>query len=227
MNENQNLDILEFFHNFEKEIKNTNIFLRETGGLSPAGPGNVAIRVPGSDEQFIIASFASPLNPDPAGAVVMSLDGDVILGNFSKNLREVTNIYIEIFRSRRDVKAAIHTHAVYLTAFSVAGRKVPCSHISLPRFNVRVEIPVAKWSPRFDGSTVGCLLAEQPEVPAVLHGNHGVFVFGDSITEAAKRLVFLEEAARIIYLAEQLGGAKLLPEGAYADIQSGMTAAGF
>lgn len=201
-------------------IEATRIF-RESGSY-PVLIGNGGWRLPGEPDHFAIGSLNGPLIEKVQEVVILDLDGKVVEGRINPGLFEVVPIYSAVFKARADVQAIVHTHTPYLAAFSVAGRVLPNHHLSLPRFGVRTEVPLAGWSTRYDGTTIAGALAEALDAPAVLHANHGVFVFGKSISEAARVNVFLEEGARILFLAEQLGGSKPLPEGAYESIQAGI-----
>ncbi|MGE8573104.1 MAG: class II aldolase/adducin family protein [Acinetobacter amyesii] len=194
-------------------------------GNYPLRVGNAAVRVEGTTDQFIIGSFYSPLSGDKVTQpVVVDFDGNIIQGEFNYSFLEVAPLYIAIFKERPDVKAAVHTHSTFLTAHSVAHQPLVSSHISLPRFGVIFDIPVAEWSPRFDSSSISDLLKKRKDVPAILHANHGPLVFGKSIYDAAKKAIFFEEGAKIQIYANLLGGAKSLPAGAYEDIQAGLSA---
>lgn len=180
------------------------------------GAANGAWRVPGTDNLFVIGGASR--HPD-RGVVVVDFDGKVVHGAPYPAVREYAPLYIGIFTGRPDVKAAFHAHTPYLMAFSTAHRPLRNTHISLPRFGLRNEIPVTRYSARDDGSPLREVLRDHPDIPGVLHGNHGIFAFGDDIAEAATRVKFFEAAAQLEFIAEQLGGAKLLPPDAYDDIQ--------
>lgn len=216
-------DKLAFSQYVDRELIEASRIFRETG-VYPTLIGNGAWRVPGADDQLAIGGFQSPLSSKRAGVVILNFKGEVLHGEFNHSLLEVVPIYIAIFQTRPDVQAAIHTHSTYLAAYSVAERPLQNHHISLPRFGIRDEIPVAAWSTRYDGTTIANILQEKPDVPAVLHANHGAFIFGDSIVEATRHAVFFEEGAKILLLAEQLGGIKRLPPDAYEAIQAGLRA---
>lgn len=213
-------DLLSFTQKVDNELLESSIIFKETGTY-PLLVGNGAWRVPDS-ELFVIGSFKTPINNKRPGVVVLNMDGEIVHGEFNHGLLEVVPIYTSIFKSRTDVNACVHTHATYLTAYSVAEQPLKNHHISLPRFGIRDEIPVAPYSTRYDGSTIESLLQSKPDIPGLLHANHGSFIFGSSILDASRRTVFFEEGAKILLLAEQIGGAKALPENAYEEIQAGL-----
>lgn len=213
-------DLLSFTQKVDSELLEASRIFKETGTY-PLLVGNGAWRVPNT-ELFVIGSFKTPINNKRPGVVVLNLQGEIVHGEFNHGLLEVVPIYTSIFNSRPDVNASVHTHSTYLTAYSVAEKPLKNHHISLPRFGIRDEIPVAPYSTRYDGRTIENLLQEKKDIPGLLHANHGAFIFGSSILEAARRTVFFEEGAKILLLAEQLGGASPLPGNAYEEIQAGL-----
>lgn len=214
-NEFEGVDLFRFAQIVENQLADT--------PRTVPGAANGAWRFPGDDNLFVIGSAAR--HPD-RGVVVFNFQGEVVHGAPYPAVREYAPLYIGIFTSRPDVKAAFHAHTPYLMAFSTAYRPLHNIHISQPRFGQRDVLPVTRYSPRDDGSPLLETLRDYPEIPGVLHGNHGAFVFGDTISEAATRLKFFEAAAQIELLADQLGGARPLPEDAYDDIQRAIRKSG-
>lgn len=213
--EHEGVDLFCFAQIVENQLAGTPAIIQ--------GAANGAWRVPGSDNLFVIGGAAR--HPD-RGVVVVDFDGNIVHGQAYPSVREYAPLYAGIFTSRPDVQAAFHAHTPYLMAFSTAHRPLRNTHISLPRFGVRKEIPVTRYSARDDGSPLLETLRDYPDIPGVLHGNHGIFAFGDTITEAATRVKFFEAAAQLEAIAEQLGGAKLLPDDAYDDIQRAIRKSG-
>jgi L-ribulose-5-phosphate 4-epimerase len=49
------------------------------------------------------------------------------------------------------------------------------------------------------------ILAHRTQAPAILLGNHGVFAWGGSVKDALKAAVMVEDVAKTVHLALQLG----------------------
>lgn len=210
------VEIVQFVQQFEQDFAQAQQLLRKSKTLSVTEAGNISLRVPGED-RLLIAS----LNGSASGvAGVVDFELTSHLGSLPPNLREVAALHIAILRERPDANAVIHTHSPYLTAWSIAGRPLPVRYATLLG-NGTDDIPLAAWGARYAPEPVIDVLNKHPNAKAALLANHGPFLWAESVLAAARQLVFLEEAAYFTFLAEQLGGAKELPPGAYEAVQRG------
>jgi L-fuculose-phosphate aldolase len=121
-------------------------------------------------------------------------------------------MHLGIYAARADVMAIVHAHPPTATGFASAGRTV--------RADVLPEIPVVigpiALVPYGRPGTVALSDAIRPFVEAhqvFLLANHGVTAVGRTLPDAITRLESTEQAARILLVAELLGGARQLPEG--------------
>lgn len=209
-------DLLRFVQDFERDFAQAHQLLLQQRTLSVTESGNLSLRVPGQD-RLVIASF----NGEGHGsAAVVGFDLEPHGGSLTPNLREVAPLHAAILRERPHANAVIHTHAPYLTAWSIAGRPLPVRYVTLAGQGTD-DVPLTAWGPRYAAEPVIATLREHPQAYAALLANHGPFSWADSVHGVAKQLAFLEEAAYFTYLAEQLGGAKPLPAGAFDAIQLG------
>ena len=214
--EQAQVDIVKFVQQFEQEFEQAHQLLLKSKTLSVTEAGNLSLRVPGQDK-LVIASF-NGAGHGVAGVVDFDLNGHI--GTLSPSLAEVAALHIAILRERPQTNAVIHTHSPYLTAWSIAGRPLPVRYATLLGHGTD-DVPLAAWGARYAAEPVVAALRAHPNAYATLLANHGPFTWADSVLGVAKQLVFLEEAAYFTFLAEQLGGAKPLPEGAFEAVQAG------
>ena len=143
----------------------------------------------------------------PEDIVQMSPDGAAVRGNPSSEWR----MHAEIYARRPDVRAIVHTHSPYATAFAAARRPIPACLIEM-KFFLGGEVPCAPYAPPGTaelglvcaealGDRVGCLMA-----------NHGALAVGRDLPEALLRAEYLEDSAKIALLSMRLGGPVPLPE---------------
>ena len=143
----------------------------------------------------------------PADVAQMELDGRVLSGTPSSEWR----MHAEIYKNRPDVRAIVHTHSPYATAFAAAHRPIPACLIEM-QFFLGGEVPCAPYAPAGTrelgrvcaealGDRGGCLMA-----------NHGALSVGKDLPEALLRAEYIEDSARICLLSMQLGGPVPLPE---------------
>ncbi len=177
-------------------------------GLASAFEGNVSIRA--GDAVYITPSAVCKGFLKPEQAVVLAMDGAVLHADGVKPSSE-SRLHLACYAARPDVRGVVHAHPPHATAFAVAGREI--SAPGYPEVQVLYgKIPLAAYGrPSTDGiwQAVVPLL---PEYDIVLLENHGVVAVGDTALEAFFRLESAESIARVLLLAETLGGEKPLPE---------------
>jgi len=192
----------------EAEIQAAGKVLLDFKTLSTRGKGayNAGIRIPGEDK-FVLGAFGK--------AGVVGLDGTVLEGELDRGLREVIGVYTAVFTERPDINAVLHTHSPYLTAHAIAHKPFRIQYWSLAKRAGVAEIPLSEWAPRYAPEPVINSLRANPDAPAVLLRNRGLFTWGKgTLLEVANLLNSLEEGAEIAVYSTLLGGGKDLPEGA-------------
>jgi L-fuculose-phosphate aldolase len=120
-------------------------------------------------------------------------------------------LHTQSYKARADIKAVIHCHAPYLTAFALNRRPVK-SRAYPEMMHVFKKIPVASYG-RPGTADIFTGVAELIEKHnAVLLANHGVLVLGRDIYDAMNRIEACESIARVLFLAESIGKPVDLPE---------------
>lgn len=138
----------------------------------------------------------------PQDMVIVDLDGKVIEGDLKPSSDTTSHLYI--YRQRSDVGGIVHTHSPYATAFAAVNRPIPvCLTAQADEFGG--EIPCGGFA-LIGGDEIGKVVIESiGNSPAVLLKNHGVFTIGPSAEAAVKAAVMVEDIARTMWLAQQLG----------------------
>ncbi len=121
-------------------------------------------------------------------------------------------MHLACYAARADVRAVVHAHPPVATGFATAGRAIPD--------NVLPEVPVVVGPialvPYGRPGTPALSQAMAPFLAgheAFLLANHGVTAVGRTLEEALSRLESVEQAARIVFVADLLGGARPLEPG--------------
>jgi L-ribulose-5-phosphate 4-epimerase len=164
--------------------------------------GNVSARDPQSGLVVIKPSGVLYDRLRPEDHVVVDPDGNVVEGDLKPSSDTATHLYI--YRHRPDIGGVVHTHSCYATAFAAVGRPIP---VCLTEIGDEFggPIPCAGFALIGD-EQIGKLVVESiGESPAVLLKQHGVFTVGKDARAAVKAAVMLENAARTVFLATQLG----------------------
>ncbi|MBI4525862.1 MAG: class II aldolase/adducin family protein [Deltaproteobacteria bacterium] len=145
----------------------------------------------------------------------VSLEG-AKLENADWDLPSETFMHTEIYKSRQDVQAVIHTHQPLATAFACAGRPlVPIYHPILSKqvFGEKGKpLPVHKTAELiYTVEQAKALAKTLRDRNICLIQGHGVVVVGRSVEEAALRAIALEEQARWNMLALSIGKPIAIP----------------
>lgn len=133
--------------------------------------------------------------------VVVDLDGNVVEGRLRPSSDMPT--HLELYKAFKSIGAVVHTHSPKATAWSQAGKDLPCygtTHADYFYGTVPCTRPLSK-SEVGDGyeRNTGLVIAETfagrdaMSCPGVLCRNHGPFTWGLDAFDAVHNAVVLEE----------------------------------
>lgn len=171
-------------------------------GLVSWTSGNISGRDPETGMVVIKPSgiMYDELTPDML--VITDLNGKVIEGSLKPSSDTATHLYI--YRHRGDVGGIVHTHSPFATAFAAIGKPIPpyltaiCDEFGGP-------IPIGGFAP-IGGEEIGLeVIRAIGNSPAIIMQNHGVFTIGNNAKSAVKAAVMVEDTARTMFYAYQLG----------------------
>ncbi|MFN2157367.1 MAG: L-ribulose-5-phosphate 4-epimerase [Anaerolineae bacterium] len=170
--------------------------------------GNVSARDPDSGLVVIKPSGVLYEALGPEHHVVVTLDGEPVEGDLKPSSDTASHLYI--YRHRPDINGVVHTHSPYATAFAAVGRSIPvCLTAIADEFGG--PIPCAGFA-LIGGQEIGEQVVKHiGSSPAVLLKQHGVFTVGSSVEAAVKAAVMVEDIARTVWLAMQLGQPEEIP----------------
>lgn len=177
-------------------------------GLVSWTSGNVSGRDPETGYVVIKPSGVRYESMLPEQMVVVDLDGRVIEGSLKPSVDAATHLYV--YRQRPDVFGMVHTHSTFATAFAAVGRPIPVVLTAIAD-EFGGPIPVGEYS-KIGGEEIGRELVRSIGASrAILIKNHGVFTIGPTVEAAVKAAVMVEDVARTVYYALQLGQPDELP----------------
>lgn len=171
--------------------------------------GNISGRDPESGMVVIKPSGIMYQDLSPDKMVVLDLDGHISRGSLKPSSDTATHLYI--YRHRQDVNGIVHTHSTFATAFAAAGKPIPLVLTAIcDEFGG--EIPVGGFAPIGDDAIGKEVVRAIGKSPAILMQNHGVITVGKTAIAAVKAAVMVEDAARTVYYALQLGDVIRIPD---------------
>ena len=122
-----------------------------------------------------------------------------------------TASHLFIYRHRPDVGGIVHTHSPYATAFAAVNRPIPVVLTAMAD-EFGGPIPCGGFA-LIGGEEIGKIVVESiGSSPAVLLKNHGVFTIGRTAETAVKAAVMVEDVARTVWLALQIGQPEEIPQ---------------
>ncbi|SDM65817.1 L-ribulose-5-phosphate 4-epimerase [Allokutzneria albata] len=166
--------------------------------------GNVSARVPGRDLMVIKPSGVSYDDLGPEAMVVTDLHGELVEGELAPSSDAAAHAYV--YRHMPEVGGVVHTHSPYATAWAARGEPIPCV-LTMIADEFGGDIPVGPFALIGDDS-IGRGIVEtlrSSRSPAVLMRNHGPFTVGATPRAAVKAAVMVEDVARTVHIARQLG----------------------
>ena len=175
-------------------------------GVVVGGAGSVSARV--GEDMLVTPSGCSPATADAATMVRMALAEQPAARGGLKPSSE-WRFHRDIYLARRDVRAVVHTHAPYCTAFAMLRRPLPAAHYMIAAFG-GADVRCTDYAPFGTQALSDLVVAGLEGRSAVLLGSHGMIVIGSHLAEAAARAVELESLAKTIWLAQALGAPALL-----------------
>jgi L-ribulose-5-phosphate 4-epimerase len=178
--------------------------------------GNVSARVPDQDLMVIKPSGVSYDDLDADAMVVTDLFGTLVEGERSPSSDTAAHAYV--YRHMPAVGGVVHTHSTFATAWAAQSEPIPCV-LTMIADEFGGDIPVGPFALIGDDS-IGRGIVETltgSRSPAVLMSGHGPFTIGTDARAAVKAAVMLEDVARTVHYARQMGELRRL---AQSDIDS-------
>jgi L-ribulose-5-phosphate 4-epimerase len=190
-----------------KELVDLHLELPKNNLVAWTG-GNVSMRDKETGLMAIKASGVRYKDLTPESMLVVDMDGKIVEGNLKPSSDTASHLYI--YRHRPDVNGVVHTHSDYATAFAAIGASIPV-YLTAQADEFGCPIPCGGFA-LIGSEEIGKVVVDSIGVsPAILLKNHGVFTIGPSGEAAVKTAVMVEDVARTIWLALQIGTPDVIP----------------
>lgn len=171
--------------------------------------GNISARDPESGYVAIKPSGVLYEDLRSKDVVILDLDGNIIEGDLKPSSDIGSHLYI--YRQRSDISGVVHTHSPYATAFAAIGEPIPV-YLTAQADEFGGEIPCGGFA-LIGGEQIGKIVVDSiGDSPAVLLKNHGVFTVGPTAEAALKAAVMVEDIARTVWIAKQIGTPEEIPQ---------------
>ncbi len=169
-------------------------------GFVPATDGNVSVRLDGG-RILITPSMLRKGNIKESQLLVTDLEGKVLAGR-GKPSSEI-KMHLYTYKMRPDIKAIVHAHPPFATAFAAAGLDLRAP--LLPEVVLTVgPVPLAPYATPSTEEVPRSIAPLIKKHQALLLANHGVLALGRNLEEALQRMERVEHLAKISFLAREI-----------------------
>ena len=177
-------------------------------GLNKGVAGNVSVRAEENGESgFLITPTGIPYTSlVPEDIVFMRADGS------PRGLRQPSSewrFHRDIYAARSDAGAIVHAHSPFATSLACLRRDIPAFHYMIARFGGDT-LRCAPYATFGTSALSAAALTAMEGRTACLLANHGMLVYGRSLTAAIALAVELESLCEQYWRACQIGEPVLL-----------------
>lgn len=186
-------------------------------GLIHGTSGNIALR---DDEDDVVAITSSGISYDGMTAediAIVDLNGKWLDGKY-KPSSEVP-MHTAVMRARPDVRATVHTHAMFATIMAM-GENPVLRPITPPQCEFTPVGIVPFTMPGSDDVADKVVETLGKDGRSVLIKNHGMFSCGKNMKAAMNAAVYTEEMAVTTFYSKLLGTYEPMPEEAEAAMKA-------
>jgi L-fuculose-phosphate aldolase len=176
--------------------------------------GNASVRV--NDHVIITPSSIHYTEMSSEDMLVLDLDGNVIEGD--KNPSIEFKMHLELYNTRQDAKAVVHTHSLYASAMAILNEPLP-PVIDETVTKLGSQIRVSEYAMPGTKDLAQNVRVAIEDRSAAFIGNHGAVCIGKTLKEALHLAVLLERTCKIYLVAKQVGTPHQLPEDVVEDEQ--------
>jgi len=164
--------------------------------------GNVSLRDSKTGYVVIKPSGVKFEDLKPEQMVVVDLNGKIIEGDLKASSDTASHLYI--YKHMSEVMGVVHTHSNYATAFAALGKPIPPVLTAIGD-EFGGAVPCGGFA-LIGGDEIGKIVVDSiGQSPACLLKNHGVFTIGSSGEKALKAAVMVEDVAKTVWIALQIG----------------------
>lgn len=192
-----------------EDLVSANHILADQGVLD--GFGHVSARIERGGGRFLLARSMAPALVRTKDIITYDLEGNGIDADGRTGYLE-RFIHSEIYRSRPDVMAVVHSHSQSVIPFGAAATQLqPMYHMAsflakTSKFEIRDDFG-SETDMLITNGEMGASLARSLDCNCVtLMRGHGSVAVGDSLQEAVFRAVYTEINARVQIQAQSLQG---------------------
>jgi L-fuculose-phosphate aldolase len=179
-------------------------------GINRGAAGNVSARVPGRKLEFVITPTGMAYADCTAQDMVRVGRGGKSLEPEQRKPSSEWRFHHDIYSSRPEAGAVVHTHSPFATALSCQELGIPAFHYMIARFGGD-SVRCADYATFGTQALSDSILLAMEGRRACLMAHHGMVVFGKDLRQALDLAIELEGLCEQYWRVLQIGKPKLLP----------------
>ena len=187
-------------------------------GYVASNDGNISVRC-GEDEVLITPSGVSKGRMEPRMLVRCDLSGRPLTCDKSGRFpSSEIKMHLEVSRARPDVRAVVHAHPVFATAFAILRKDLDEAYLPELVLNFG-KIPVAPFAMLSTDEVPLSIRPYLADYNGLLLANHGALAWGKDVWAAFDLMETIEHSAKIYKAVHDLGGGVELTDGQVAHLE--------
>lgn len=131
---------------------------------------------------------------------VLDLNANVIEWNKKNKPSSETLMHLSIYQRRKDVRAVVHTHARFSTAFAVLNKSIPPIVYEFSYIGKCSTVPVAPYGRPGTADLAQKVAITLESTDCCLMESHGAIAVGNDIEDAFIKAQYIEEIAELYYI---------------------------
>lgn len=166
--------------------------------------GNISLKID-SNKFIVTPSGVCKGDLKKKDLLIVDLDGNILEGN--GKVTTEWKMHRFVYLKRPKINCVIHCHPPFATAFAIAQKKLNIL-TSAEAILLLGNVPLCDY---FTPSTEEVYQSLEPyifESEVFLLANHGALAIGKSLSETYYKMEKLESYAKILFIAQTLGGEK-------------------
>src|SRR5678809_1314121 len=156
------------------------------------------------------------LRPEDLSVVALngtSVNAELVPDRVSSSLKPSVDTihHLLLYKADAQLGGVVHTHSNYATAWAAIGESIPCALTAIAD-EFGGDIPCCPYLDNDGESIANGIVEHRSRGPAILLRGHGAFTFDRTPRKALKAAIMLEDVAKTMWLARQLGMVDRMPE---------------
>ncbi len=171
-------------------------------GLNFNTQGNISVRVPGTQDRFLITPTDLEYDKMAPEDIVLVDDNYEVLDGHLLPSSEVT-VHVAVYKRRPDVNAIVHSEPIFTNVWGVVGEPILGTLVNMVIYT-KGDVPIMPFELSNNAIFGDHMCDVMGDLNAVVWANHGLLTVGPDLRTAFKTSVAVESAAKVLTFARAI-----------------------